>query len=224
MSGRPAPPLPALPTPPLAVPDDFQQTLAAARGGDQPALDRLFDTYYPTVERLAHREIQAGPRTGQPWLLPMLTTGDLVQESCRSVLRDMSRFEGETEGQFVAYLTAVVRNRLRDLVRFHEAVRRDRRRDEHRTNACEPADPTQEPLEQLTQEEESHLFYSVLADLPGRERSLILGRFEDRSGYAALARDLGFPSEDAARKAYYRAYARLTTRLARRGIRIGART
>lgn len=217
----------AVPLPSVSARHDiseFSELLATARRGDQTALDRLFDKYYPTVERLAHREIQAGPRTGQPWLLPMLTTGDLVQESCRSVLRDLDRFEGETEGQFIAYLTSVVRNRLRDLVRFHEAVRRDRRRNEHRTNGCEPAAEMREPLEQLTQEEESHVFYSILADLPARERSLILGRFEERSGYAELAEELGFPSEDAARKAYYRAYARLTTRLARRGIRIGAWT
>ena len=107
---------------------EFQSALAAARNGDARALDSLFDRFYPQVKRMVHRSLTADLRDKRPWLVSAFSTGDVVQEVFRHVVRDFDSFAGTSEAAFVSYLATLIKNRLVDAIRFHEAVRRDRRR------------------------------------------------------------------------------------------------
>ena len=192
---------------------DFAKTFEAASHGDEAAQSLLFARFYPTVERMVHRQLARDVRSTKPWLAARFSTGDVVQEVFRSVLKDLTAFEGDSEGAFAGYLARVVRNRIVDTIRFHEAARRDGRRSRHSVDVDEPAHESAEPSSQAVSAEELDAFHKALESFPRRERMLLRARIEDEEGFRTLANQLGYPSESAARRAFYAAQARLVLRL-----------
>lgn len=201
---------------------DFPATLAAAQRGDDAALNQLLTRAYPAVQQAVHRSLAGSTRRHRPWLMAMFSTGDIVQEVFVSVLKDVDSLQGVTEQGFVGFLAALVRNRLVDSIRFHEAVRRGAQFGRELDDA--PADSTQAaPPEQAARAEELERFCRVLAGTPARERMLLVDRIQHEHPFGQLAADLGYPSEDAARKAFYAAQARLLLRLKHAGITVDDR-
>jgi RNA polymerase sigma factor (sigma-70 family) len=200
------------------APSEFPIILAAARRGDREALDSLCSVHYPTVERIAHRELRAelGPNAGN--MVALFSTGDVVQDVFRKVLASLSGFLGATEGEFVNYIATAVRSRLLDLVRFHHAVRRDRRRTTHEDGALSQKLGTDHPVRNLCAEEQVRIYFSILDDFEGRERVLLVRRLDGEAPFESLAEELQFPSADAARKAFYKLHARLLVRLQQHGV------
>lgn len=187
----------------------FDEALRAARQGDAGAIDLLTQRFYPTVKKLVHHRLDRDLRNGRPWLAARFSTGDVVHEVFLSVLRDLKAFAGESEGAFVGYLAMVVRNRLIDAVRFHEAERRDGRRlapgQEERNHLGSATDPANradisDQVEQLQRE---------LLLFDEREQLLLRARIESLATFRELAEQLGYESESGARRAYYAAQARL---------------
>jgi RNA polymerase sigma factor (sigma-70 family) len=197
---------------------DFPPILAAARSGDQVALDALCSMHYPTVERIAHRElrVELGANAGN--LVALFSTGDVVQDVFRKVLARLEGFVGATEGEFVNYIAAAVRTRLLDLVRFHHAVRRDRRRTTHEDAVLAQKPGPDHPVRKLCAEEQVRIYFSILDDFDTRERALLVRRLDGEATFENLADELGFPSKEAARKAFNRLHARLLIRLQRSGV------
>lgn len=190
---------------------EFSVLLRSVRDGDESALNDLFDRYYAVVQRLVHKGLATEMRPGRPWLGALFSTGDVVQEVFMSVLRDLENFEGGSEPQFVKFLATVTKSRLVDSIRFHEAMRRDRRR--VRPVADEVRAKRGSPVRDAVTAEEVALFCSALSRFPERERLLLRGRLERGAQYAVLADELGYPSPDAARKAFHSAQARLAMNL-----------
>ncbi len=194
----------------------FEETLAAARAGDNAAVDALAARFYPTVQRIVHQKLTFELRANRPWLTARFSTGDVVQEVFQGVLRDLGAFAGTDEDAFVGYLAMVVRNRIVDAIRFHEADRRDVRRGTTPATECgleaAPDDPSvsaanQELLERVLQ---------ALAEFEPREQLLVRARLEDTASFADLARQLGYGSESTARRAFYAAQAKLSLALRER--------
>jgi RNA polymerase sigma factor (sigma-70 family) len=200
------------------VPFEFPVVLAAARSGDRAALDSLCSIHYPTVERMAHRELRTelGPNADK--LVAMFSTGDVVQDVFRKVLASLDGFLGATEGEFVNFIATAVRSRLLDLVRFHYAVRRDRRRTTHEDEALAHKVGADHPVRKLCAEEQVRIYFSILDDFEGRERALLVRRLDGEATFESLAEELRFPSADAARKAFHRLHARLLVRLQQKGV------
>jgi RNA polymerase sigma factor (sigma-70 family) len=206
-----------LDVPPL-TPDtrDFAAVMAAVRAGDPAARERLLGHYYPAVRRLVHRSLAADLRRRRPWLAAMFSTGDVVQEVFCSIVRDLDHFASDNEGAFVNYLATLVKNRLSDAVRFHEAMRRDARRaSESVENLGERQPAGGEPIDQLALEERVRGYCAAVQALPQREQTLLRERLDGEATFKDLAARLGFPSEDAARKAFCAAQARVLLRLQR---------
>lgn len=197
---------------------DFPPILAAARSGDQVALDALCSMHYPTVERIAHRELRAEMGANAGNLVALFSTGDVVQDVFRKVLASLEGFVGTTEGEFVNYIAAAVRTRLLDLVRFHHAVRRDRRRTTHQDEALAQRPDPNHPFRKLCAEEQVRIYFSILDDFDGRERALLVRRLDGDATFESLAEELDFPSKEAARKSFNRLHARLLIRLQRSGV------
>jgi len=193
---------------------DFAQLLAAAGRRERAAQDELFRRFLPVVEDIARRVLR-GCRSSRSL---SVETGDLVQESLRSVLDSLYSFVGTSEEDFVGYLRAVARNRLIDQIRFHEACRRDVRRVSPLLDQRDPTVHGPGPATQAMSAEEAALFQDALTDLTARERALVHGRLEGDGPFKDLASSLAYPSGGAARKAYYAAQARLLLALQRRGI------
>lgn len=198
--------------------EEFPSCIAAARRGDPKALEVLCERYYPAVQRMAHAALRARNGGADPHLVALFSTGDIVQDVFRSVLRNLGSFTGESEGEFVNYLVVSVRTRLVDMLRFHMAVRRDRRRTEPVGESAADFLDERCPDELLSLEEQVQIYYAVLEGTPARQRILLVRRLGGEASFQDLADELDFPSADAARKAYAKAHARLLVELRRRGV------
>jgi RNA polymerase sigma factor (sigma-70 family) len=197
-------------------PRSFLELISHAKGADPEALDALFDRFYPLVRRMVHESLARDLRAGRPWLAARFSTGDVVQEVFRSVLKDISAFAGRTEESFAGYLAMVVRNRLIDSVRFHEAERRDGRRGATATSARGLESGSDDPAALAAVSDELARLHAALAQFEERERLLLRARFEGVESFQNLAEQLGYGSESAARRAFYAAQARLAILLAER--------
>lgn len=195
---------------------DFSLLLAAARNGDQASLTLLFERFYPSVERQVHAALAKDLRVNRPWLTTRFSTGDVVQEVFRSVLADLGGFAGGTEELFTHYLTTIVRNRLLDVVRFHEADRRDGRRTSPPPSDDEAASLRDGPATDAISAEQRQIFDELLADFDDRDQRLLRGRLECEREFQDLAVELGFGSVSATRRAFYAAHARLAIRMRQR--------
>ena len=109
-------------------PPSFAALIAAAQDGDQAARSDALCRIYPRVQRLVHRSLQRNFRSKNPWLRPMFSTGDVVQDVFLGVLSMAPKLGGQVEEDIVRYLATSVQNRLLDIVRFHSAACRDARR------------------------------------------------------------------------------------------------
>jgi len=188
---------------------DFQTLLEAARAGERAAVDSLATRYYPRVQAMVHRELSRDLRLSRSWMGARFSTGDVVQDVFRLLLRDLSKFEGRSEAAFVGYLSMVIRNRLVDALRFHQAARRDGRR-----TAALPEEPGSNsgpvgPGTQLAANEQIELYQEALAEFDEKEQLLLRARLECETTFQELALQLGYSSKWAASRAFYAAQARL---------------
>lgn len=196
--------------------DGFEALLAAARRREEAALEELFRRFYPRVEQFVHVAMTRDLRAKRPWISARFSTGDVVQEVFRSVLSDLGAFRGQSPEAFFGFLSTVVRNRLLDLLRFHEADRRDGRR----TIEAEghEVSPGHGPATDALAAERRAVFAEVLRGFPEPEQALLRGRIQQRREFKELAGSLGFSSTSAARRAFYAAQAQLVLRLKRRDL------
>lgn len=198
---------------PVEPPPPFETDLAAARNGDEAAIARLAERFYPTVQRLVHNKLAIDLRSTKPWLAARFSTGDVVHEVFSQVLYDMGSFAGTTEEAFVGYLAIVIRNRIIDMVRFHEADRRDGRRNLRPENGLDVAGPEGDPATALARGELREQLRLALAQLDERTQLLVRARREGQATFAELAAQLGYATESGARRAFYAAQARLAVLL-----------
>lgn len=174
-------------------------------------LEQLCEQHYERVHKRVHRLLALDMRRGRPWLASLMSTGDVVHEVFLGVVRDIDGFRGQSEQAFVAYLARLVRNRLIDTVRYHEASRRDGRRTER--DIDDLVDPDSTPHTSMSRSEAAELVGQILKTFPQRDCALLRGRLEDEESFGALAKALGYASADSARKAFAVAQAKLLARL-----------
>jgi len=198
------------------VEEEFAATLTAARAGNAEDLTVLFERFYPRVERMVHHALARDLRTSRAWLRTRFSTGDVVQEVFRSVLQDLSGFHGSTEVAFAGYLTIIVRNRLIDEIRHHEAASRDGRRTHRPEELEEPVSPHVGPSTDLISSEEVAQFNAVMATFDERDQLLLRARLERQASFQELADQLGYSSFYAARRAFHAAQAAFIVRMRQR--------
>lgn len=208
--------------------NDSAQSLRArledVRGGDKRALDSIVRDYYEQVERAVQRRLQSRFRTEGRWKAGLFSTGDVVHGVFLKVLTHEIKLENPTEGHLVAYLIKAVESQIIDMTRYHQAARRDRRRQQTPTDSAEnlaqQSIAAASPWEQAWDKEQRAIYEEALASFPERERSILSLRIEHRRSFAHIADRLGFNTEDAARKAFHTNKARLLVRLERRGLKL----
>ncbi len=201
---------------------DLARLTAQAAAGDLVARDELVCRFLPDVRELVHRELASDFRRQHRWILPLFSTGDVVQEVLLSVVTSLDRFEGDDDSAFTRFLVTLVKHRLVDAIRHHEAGCRDVRRnaarggEEGADDFAAVADPT--PSLAASLGEQVGIFRDVLTSFDLRERTLLELRLVDELQFSELAQRLGYGSEDSARKAFRAAQARLLVRLRARGL------
>ena len=198
---------------PDSEPIDFNTVLLAAKGGDEEAKNELFRRLYPRVSRSTHFRLATDIRVSRPWLVSRFSTADIVQEVFWSVLGNLESFGGDSEEAFVGYLSTVIRNRVLDAVRYHEAEKRDGRLT---VGEAELEAGALEPMEAASASEVRALYETALTHLDPKEQLLVSARFHETATFAELTAQLGYPNETSTRRAYFQAQARLTLALRKR--------
>lgn len=190
----------------------FLGMLERARHGDADALNALAQRFYPAVQGLVHHRLATDMRQSRPWLSSRFSTGDVVQSVFESVLRDLGAFAGTNEEAFIGYLATVVRNRILDAVRFHEAAQRDGRRMHSIAQEFDAEGGEADPAEVAMSSEQLAQLLAAIACFEPRVQHLLRARMEGLASFRELAEQLGYGSESAARRAYFDAQARLALR------------
>lgn len=71
------------------------RTLELARAGDQDARNQILERFYPKVRELVHKKLEHDFRKNHRWILPLFSTGDIVQEVFVGVVNGAEGFVGE---------------------------------------------------------------------------------------------------------------------------------
>jgi len=156
--------------------------------------------YLARLQRWASGRVPAKVRS-------LLDTDDVVQDALINTIRRIDTFEPKHDGALLAYLREAVANRIRMELR---------RRLPEMDGSVQPdgvpsAAPS--PLEIAISRDALESYERSLGQLDEDDRAAIVGRFEMGYSYDALARALGRPSPDAARKVTERALRRLVARM-----------
>lgn len=195
--------------------------IAAAATGDREAQDRLVAMCYPDVQRLVHRDLERDFRQRHRWILPLFSTHDVVHEVLLAVVRDLADTQFAGPEPFFAYLGTLVRHRLLDAVRCHEAARRDgRRQQEAPTTGLAGIAPDHReatPTFAASLGERAAAVREALAELPERQRRLLELRLLEGATFPAIRDALGYASDETARQSCHDAQARLLVKLRLRG-------
>ena len=186
--------------------DSTLQLLGKARAGDGEAIEWLFTRHLKPLQRWA-----AGRLPG--WARDVADTDDLVQDALLHTFTKIGRFEARGAGGLQAYLRRAILNRVRD------ELRRKARRPGVTDLEGLAAASADSPLEQAIGSEAAECYERALGRLTPEEREAIIARVERGCSYEELAKALGKPTPDAARKAAHRALARLAEEMKVRGAR-----
>ena len=196
--------------------------IVAAAEGDSAAQNRVVDDCYEHVKRLVHRDLEQDFRKRHKWIMPLFSTHDVVHEVLAAVVKDLQDTSFAGPEKFFAYLGTLVRHRLLDAVRFHEAARRDSRKQLAEPTAglaAVAADGREAtPTMAASLGERASLVRAALQELPERQRRMLELRLLEDATFPQIREALGYASDETARQACQDAQARLLVKLRVRGL------
>lgn len=202
---------------------DWRALVARCRQGERAAQDELVTRFAPRVRAIVHHELQSDFRRQHRWMLALFSTRDVVQDVLAAVATALGDAEFHDEEAFVAYLSTMVRHRLLDAVRHHEAQKRDIRRETRDADPelvlAQPDPHAQPPVLAAQLAEQAALVHEVLEALDPRRRALLTLRLVEETSFPAIAQQLGYASAETARQAFVEAQARLLVKLRAKGLR-----
>ena len=159
----------------------WQRLIDGLRRGDAEAGREFWEQYGPVLQRLAHKHLAT-------WLRRRVEPEDVVQSACRTFLRRLQAAEyqlGDDQG-LLSLLCAITLNKVLMKARFHQAQRRDLRREAHGPAPAgeggelpfDVAAPDASPAEAAGFAEQ---FEQFLAALDDEERRLVDLKLQGRS-------------------------------------------
>lgn len=163
--------------------------LARAREGDQHALDRLFDMCRNYLSLVARSQVES-------WLQAKVDASDLVQQTMMEAYRDFGRFQGGSEGEWLAWLRQILSHNAGDYIRRFTGAGRHARREIPLAGpldsscvggAPEPADPGDSPSQEVLRRERELEIADALARLSPDHREVIMLRNLQRLPFEEVA-------------------------------------
>ncbi len=103
--------------------DEFSGWIAAARAGDQAALDQLARHVRGYLLLVANRELS-------PSLQRKIGPSDLVQETFVQLQKNLVQFRGSSEQELLAWVRRILINGIHDIHRRYRADMRDAAREQ----------------------------------------------------------------------------------------------
>jgi RNA polymerase sigma-70 factor (ECF subfamily) len=190
---------------------DCEELLSSARTGDSGALGRLLERYRSYLTLMAR--LQIGQR-----LQGKADCADVVQETFLEAARHFSRFRGESEPEFTAWLRQILATCLSHLIRrYHGTKARDIALE--RTLGDDLAQSSQAidcgllaeqstPSQRASRREQAVLLADALDRLPADYREVIILRHLSGMTFPEVADQMG-RSLDSVEKLHVRALLRL---------------
>lgn len=158
-----------------AIEQDTHALLAAWRGGDTAARDRLFEIFYPDLRRAASALLKREPGV-------TLSTGDLMHEAVARMVA-LDRIAWTDRAHFLALAATMLRRALIDHVRAKRRLKREHERVEL-TTSCGELDPDLE-LEAL------NAALDELAEIDPERAAIVEMRYFGGMEYKDVAEVLG---------------------------------
>ena len=192
----------------MAPPQDITKTLAllnSAQGGDEAALNRLFDRYYERVRRVVRLRIGARLRS-------KVDSGDILQDTFIAALGCFDRFEVKNEASFINWLSKIAERQIMGAADHFGAQKRDTAKevplklaDETGRIGVNPAASELPPPQKLSEQEQVSALEEAIDDLPEQYRELIILRDYTGASWDDVAEATGRPSAAAARMMHAKA-------------------
>lgn len=178
-----------------------------AQANDASAAGLLFERYRQRLRRALHRMV--APAAGAL----VIDTEDALQDAILAALRGIGRFEYRGDGSFLAWMLQTARREFLHRLRDAQAKKRTAPRQPW-SDVGEPAGGGDTPSGVAMGKELEARIQACLAQMPERERSvLVLSRYLD-SPTTEIQEELSLPSPGAVRALLARAQARLAKLLA----------
>jgi RNA polymerase sigma factor (sigma-70 family) len=142
--------------------------------GDERVLREVYDTYGSLVFSICRRSVDEAP------------AADVTQEVFIAAWRNRERYD-PTRGGLAPWLTGITRNKIID--HFRAIGREDRRIDKVK-NAPQPAEPTEQQLEEVSLR---MLLVEAIDELPERSRMVVSMAFFDDLTHVEISARTGIP-------------------------------
>jgi RNA polymerase sigma-70 factor, ECF subfamily len=166
-----------------------RELIDRARGGDPAALGELLQNYRGYLWGLADRMLddRAAAR---------LDASDIVQQTCLSVHKQITEFEGQDSAQFAAWLRQIHERNIRNAARnqLHagkRAIDREKRVSDGDVHAARQATASQ----QVVRSEESARLTRAIALLPPDEQEALRRRYLDGESMVQIAAAMGLTKD-----------------------------
>ncbi len=155
-----------------------------AREGDDSALGRLLDLHRDYLRGIAAQQLP-------PKLRGRIDDSDVIQQTCLSVHKQFTGFEGSDPAEFVAWLRLIHERNIQNAVRDHMAVQK---RSVDRDVTVEQHDPVGHettPSQIVVRAEQSVQLQDALASLPKEEQEVLRLRYYENYSVQQIADVLG---------------------------------
>lgn len=173
--------------------DSIVKTLHQARAGDPQAMERLFESCRSYLNLVARAQVES-------WLQAKVDASDIVQQTLLEAYRDFKRFQGNTEGEWLAWLKRILAHNAADFIRqYHGTDKRQARREvplnpsasSSAAGLFEPADGEESPSQQVMRKEQELRVAEAVAQLAPDYREVIVLRNLERLPFDEVARRMG---------------------------------
>lgn len=168
------------------------ELIARARTGDSRALDDLFAHCRPYLGLAARNRVES-------WLRAKVDASDLVQQTMMEAYRGFNRFEGASEGEWLAWLRRILEHNAADFVRYYQGGKRhvgkeialDKPTDDSHALALQPAADDDTPSQALVKCESELQLVAALEQLSEDHREVIVLRNLQRLPFDDVAARMG---------------------------------
>jgi RNA polymerase sigma-70 factor (ECF subfamily) len=195
----------------LEMHTDPELLLILAKAGYSPALVRLLDRYRDPLAEQARGQI--GRR-----LRVKVDVEDVLQEVSLEAYRDIGKFRGSTEAEFLRWLRRILDTILSNQVRRYFGTRRRNLRRERRLGGDvddsmrglerDPVAPDTSPTQRALKHERASRLEAAIETLPAPYREVIVLRHLEGLSFPEVARRLD-RTEDSVKNMWVRALRRL---------------
>lgn len=177
-------------------PDDASNSQNSASGSifvrSRSMLAEICQRMRPHLKWVARQQTQRLPNCKDD-------ESDIVQQSVVKAYERFDQFEGNTSGQWRAWLVQIVRNHAKDVQRFWLQDRRCHKNEEYGSHVMRGLmdSSVETPSKVVVKEEEWQLFDQAMANLTAQEQRLIRWRQLQNVTYREIAKRLEIPDHTA---------------------------